>query len=200
MQTKPLWRRFYEQDQRSTFDIFETLSENSQQFSTKGFKEVKLKDAYEMRASGGDSTRIAAIEEKLDAMMKNMSLQGAAQVEVCAYCSTNDHITSLCPYSAASQEQIRYMGQQRPRNDGNVPLAFRWGTNAGVSTYQQGANNNYKAPPPGFTQAPRPQNFNPYPPHQSSSKLEDLVLSIANDTKSIMQDNKAFKDKTENTF
>ncbi|KAK9941570.1 hypothetical protein M0R45_007272 [Rubus argutus] len=63
------------------FDIFEILSENSQQFSTKGFQEVKFKDAYEMRASGGDSTRIAAIEEKLDAMMKNMSLQGAAQVE-----------------------------------------------------------------------------------------------------------------------
>lgn len=109
-------------------------------------------------------------------------------------------LPSLCPYSAASQEQISYMGQQRPRNDGNVPLAFRWGTNAGVSTYQQGANNNYNAPPPSFTQAPRPQHFNPHPPQQSSSKLEDLVLSIANDTKIIMQDNKTFKDQMERTF
>lgn len=92
------------------------------------------------------------------------------------------------------------MGQQRIRNDGNVPLAYLWGTNAGVSTPQQEVNNNYRGPPPGFNQAHRPQNFNPYSPPQPSSKLKDLVLSIANDTKIIRQDNKAFRDETKNTF
>lgn len=153
-----------------------------------------------MHTSGGDSSRIAAIEEKLDAMVRNMSPQGVAQIEVCVYCSTHDHITSLCPYFVAGQEQINFMGQQRPRNDANVPLAFRWGTNAGVSTYQQEGNNPFKAQPPGFTHAPRPQNFNSYAPQQSSGKLEDLVLTIARNTDTIMKDNKAFKNQTDTTL
>ena len=55
------------------FDIFETLSENSQQFSTRGFQEVKLGDTYGVHTSGGSSSRITAIEEKLDAILKTMS-------------------------------------------------------------------------------------------------------------------------------
>ena len=178
------------------FDIFETLSENSQQFSTKGFQETRPKDAYEVKAVGGEADRISAIEKKLDAWMQVMTppTQGVVSAEVCALCPIRDHLTIDCPFACPSSgsEQISFVDQQRRAGLSNIYSnpALRNHPNFGWSKQQEAPTSYYG--PPGFNHGPKPQS--------SMGKLEEIVLSIANDTKTIRQDNKAFKDQTESTL
>jgi hypothetical protein len=81
---------------------------------------------YEVNLNGGSPNQMAAMERKLDMIVKAMSFQNtspnqqAAPFQVCAICSNFDHTTETCPlYSSADQEQANYMGQNNypPKNN-----------------------------------------------------------------------------------
>ncbi|CAL9001300.1 unnamed protein product, partial [Prunus brigantina] len=106
--------------------LFETLSENSQQFSSRGRQGVKSKGVYEVSTNGGVQSQMAAMEKKLDILVKAMSAQNISQVQqiakikVCAICSHSNHTTETCPMSCfTDHEQANYVGQNNyhPKNN-----------------------------------------------------------------------------------
>jgi hypothetical protein len=82
-----------EKNSKETIELFETLSENSQQFLSRGRKGVKGKGVYEVNINGGVQNQMATMERKLDMLVKAMTTHGIlpiqqiAQIEVCAICS-----------------------------------------------------------------------------------------------------------------
>jgi hypothetical protein len=81
---------------------------------------------YEVNLNGGSPNQMAAMERKLDMIVKAMSFQNtspnqqAAPFQVCAICSNFDHTTETCPlYSSEDQEQANYVGQNNypPKNN-----------------------------------------------------------------------------------
>jgi hypothetical protein len=107
-------------------ELFETLSENSQQFSSRGRQGLKGKGVYEVHINNGVQNQMATMERKLDMLVKAMTsqnispIQQIAQVEVCAICSHSDNTTETCPMSSfVDQEQANYVGQNNysPKNN-----------------------------------------------------------------------------------
>jgi len=112
-----------EKNSEEAIELFETLSENSQQFSSQGRQRLKGNGVYEVNINGGIRTQMATMERKLDMLVKVMTthnislIQQIAQVEVCAICSHFDHTTETCPMSSfKDQEQANYVRQN------NYPL------------------------------------------------------------------------------
>jgi hypothetical protein len=115
-----------EKSSEEAMELFETLSEHSQQFSSRGRQGVKSRGLYEVNLNGGSPSHIVAVDRKLDMIVKAMALQNispsqqAAPPQVCAICSQFDHTTDTCPlYSSADQEQANYVGQNNypPKNN-----------------------------------------------------------------------------------
>jgi hypothetical protein len=114
-----------EKSSEEAMELFETLSEHSQQFSFKGRQGVKSKGMYEVNLNGDSPSHMATMDRKLDMIIKAMALQNispsqqAATLQVCAICSQFDHTTETCPlYSSVDQEQANYMGQNNyPRKN-----------------------------------------------------------------------------------
>ena len=72
---------------------------------------------YEVNLNGGPPNQMAAVQRKLDMIIKAMTAQNISpsqqttQLQVCAICSQFDHSTETCPlYSYANQEQANYVG------------------------------------------------------------------------------------------
>jgi hypothetical protein len=92
-----------EKSSEEAIELFETLSENSQQFPSKGRQGFKGKDIHEESTNGGIQAQMAALEKKLDMLVKAMTshsspfVQQVTQVEVCTICSHIDHTTKMCP-------------------------------------------------------------------------------------------------------
>ena len=61
-----------EKSSEEAIELFETLSENSQQFPSKGRQGIKEKGIHEESTNGGIQAQMAAIEKKLDMLMKPM--------------------------------------------------------------------------------------------------------------------------------
>jgi hypothetical protein len=55
-----------EKNNEEAIELFENLSEISQQFSSRGRQGVKSKGVYEISTSGRIQTQMAAMERKLD--------------------------------------------------------------------------------------------------------------------------------------
>jgi hypothetical protein len=107
-----------EKSSEEAMELFETLSEHSQQFSSRGRQGVKSKGLYEVNLNGRSPSHMVAMDRKLDMIVKAMALQNispsqqAAPPQVCAIYSQFDHTTDTCPlYSSADQEQANYVGQ-----------------------------------------------------------------------------------------
>jgi hypothetical protein len=107
-----------EKSSEEAMELFETLSDHSQQFSSKGRQVVKSKGMYEVHPNGGPPNQMATMDRKLDMIVKAMALQNispnqqAAPLQVCVVCSQFDHSTETFPlYSSANQEQANYVGQ-----------------------------------------------------------------------------------------
>lgn len=105
-------------------ELFETLSENSQQFSSRGKQGIKSKGVYEVNINGGVHTQMATIKKKIDmlvqAMTKISPVHQVQQVKVCAICSHSNHTTETCSMSSSSElEQVNYLGQNNylPKNN-----------------------------------------------------------------------------------
>jgi hypothetical protein len=115
-----------EKSSEEAMDLFETLSEHSQQFSSSGRQEVKSRGLYEVNLNGGSPNHMVVVDRKLDMIVKAMTLQNilpsqqVAPPQVCAICSQFDHTTDICLlYSFADQEQANYVGQNNypPKNN-----------------------------------------------------------------------------------
>jgi hypothetical protein len=107
-----------EKSSEEAMELFETLSDHSQQFSSRGRQGVKSKGMYEVNLNGGSPNQMAVVERKLDMIVKAISFQNtslnqqAAPLQVCAICSNFDHTIETCPlYSSAEQKQANYVGQ-----------------------------------------------------------------------------------------
>jgi hypothetical protein len=55
-------------------ELFEALSEHSQQFSSRGRQGVKSKGLYEVNLNGGSPSHKVAVDRKLDMIVKAMAL------------------------------------------------------------------------------------------------------------------------------
>jgi hypothetical protein len=92
-----------EKSSEEAMELFETLSEHSQQFSSRGRQGVKSKGLYEVNSNGGSSSHMVAVDRKLDMIVKAMALQNISPIQqatppqVCALCSQFDHTTDTCP-------------------------------------------------------------------------------------------------------
>jgi hypothetical protein len=62
-----------EKNREGAIELFETLSENSQQFSSRGRQGLKGSGVYEVSINGGVQTRMAKMERKLDMLVKAMT-------------------------------------------------------------------------------------------------------------------------------
>jgi hypothetical protein len=107
-----------EKNSEEAIELFETLSENSRQFSFRVRQGLKGNGVYEMNINGGGQTQMATMERKLDMLVKAMTthnislIQQIAQVEVCVICSHSDHTTETCPMSSfTDQQQANYVSQ-----------------------------------------------------------------------------------------
>ena len=61
-----------EKSSKEAIELFETLSENSQQYPSKGRQGLKGKGIHEESTSGGIQAQMATMEKKLDMLMKAM--------------------------------------------------------------------------------------------------------------------------------
>jgi hypothetical protein len=102
-----------EKGSKEAIELFKTLSENSQQFPSKGRQGLKGKGIHEESTNGGIHAQMAAMEKKLDMLMKAMTshssapIQQVTQVKVCAICSYIDHTTKICPmFSIVDQKSF----------------------------------------------------------------------------------------------
>jgi len=180
-----------EKNSEEAIELFETLSENSQQFSSRGSQGLKRKGVYEVNGNNGVQTQMATLQRKLDMLVKVMTthnispIQQIAQVEVCAICSHFDHTTKTCPmFSFTDQEKANYLGQNNypPKNNpySNTYNAgwrnhpnFSWSNTQNVQTPQgQQRNfeqeNNFQAPPQAVELNPEPKK----------NDLEDALLKF----------------------
>ncbi|KAM1042199.1 hypothetical protein ACFX2C_031296 [Malus domestica] len=88
--------------------MFEELSENSQQFSTRGRSTTRRQGVYEINTNDGVHAEMAAMNTKIDMLVKTMSsLSGkqASRTEVCAICSHSNHTIETCPMSSFTDQE-----------------------------------------------------------------------------------------------
>jgi hypothetical protein len=64
-----------EKSNEEAMELFETLSEHSQQFSSKERQGIKSKGMYEMNLNGGSPSHMVIVDRKLDMIVKAMALQ-----------------------------------------------------------------------------------------------------------------------------
>jgi hypothetical protein len=115
-----------EKSSEEAMELFETLSEYSQQFSSRGRQGVKSKGLYEVNLNGGSPSYMVAVDRKLDMIVKAMAFQNmspsqqAEPPQVCANCSQFDHTIDTCLlYSFVDQKQANYVGHNNypPKNN-----------------------------------------------------------------------------------
>jgi hypothetical protein len=102
-----------ETSSEEAMELFETLSEHSQQFSSRGGQGVKSKSMYEVNKNGGSPNQMAIVDRKLDMIVKAMALQNispsqqAAPLQVCAICSQSDCTTDTCHLYSPTRSRAR---------------------------------------------------------------------------------------------
>jgi hypothetical protein len=62
-----------EKSSEEAMELFETLSDHSQQFSSRGRERVKSKGMYEVNLNGESPNQMATVERKLDMIVKDIS-------------------------------------------------------------------------------------------------------------------------------
>ncbi|XP_062006666.1 uncharacterized protein LOC133723817 [Rosa rugosa] len=177
---------------QEAYNLIDDLADNNRQFYTRD-KRIRGRGVYEVDSRN----QMVAVERKLDMLMNALGNGIKATPQVCSICSYSDHTTDKCPLSSLSEEQVNYMGQQRPKYD---PYSntynpgwkdhpnFRWSGNDNVVRPTQGVYNG----PPGFQQGARQQIYQQAPPQQTSSKsLEELVKEMTINTNVFIQETRS---------
>jgi hypothetical protein len=115
-----------EKSNEEAMELFKTLSEHSQQFSSRGRQGVKSKGMYEVNTNSKVKNQMDVLQKTLNMLVNTMTTQNIspvqqfAQLQVCAICSHSDHTIETYPlYLFADQEQANYMGQNNypPKNN-----------------------------------------------------------------------------------
>ncbi len=70
-----------EKNSEEAIELFETLSENSQQFSSRGRQGLKRKGVYEVNGNNGVQTQMATLERKLDMLVKVMTTHNISPIQ-----------------------------------------------------------------------------------------------------------------------
>jgi hypothetical protein len=70
-----------EKNSEKAIELFETLSENSQQFLSRGRKALKRKGVYEVNGNNGVQTQMATLERKLDMLVKVMTTHNISPIQ-----------------------------------------------------------------------------------------------------------------------
>jgi len=70
-----------EKNSEEAIELFETLSENSQQFSSRGRQGVKGKGVYEVNLNGEVQNQMATMERKLDMLVKAMTTHNILPIQ-----------------------------------------------------------------------------------------------------------------------
>jgi hypothetical protein len=186
-----------EKSSEEAMELFETLSDHSQQFLSRGRQGAKGKGMYEVNLNGGLPNQMAIVDRKLDMIVKAMALQNispsqqAAPLQVCVVCSQLDHTTETCPlYSFVDQEQANYVGQNNypPKknpysntyNPGwqNHPN-FLWSNNHNAMNLQGQQRNTRQVVQPGQ--------------ESKNSDLESIVRQLAASKEQFLVDEKQFQ-------
>ena len=185
-----------EKSSEEAMELFETLSDHTQQFSSRGRQGVKSKGMYEVNLNGGSPNQMAVVERKLDMIAKAMSTQNispsqqATQLQVCAVCSHFDYTTDTCPlYSFVDQEQANYVGQNDypPKNNPysntynlgwrNHPN-FSWNNNQSALNHQGQYRSSQSAAQPVQ--------------ESKKSDLESIVMQLATQQQQMLTSQKLF--------
>ena len=120
-----------EKNSEEAYELFETLSENSQQFSCRTRQMGKKQGVYEVQSQGNVTTQMAAMDKKIDMIIKAMasnSMLGQPSKEVCAICSHTNHTTECCPMSSfTDQEHTNYVGNTFPKQNNPYSNTYNLG-------------------------------------------------------------------------
>ena len=111
--------RFLNLHERTAWDFFNSLSENSQQWDFSNQREkssqVSRKGLYEVKDDFDVKSTLAALSKKVDALALNQSMNHHPSVanEICALYSNLSHTTHNCPslpaYPKAYSEQVHVL-------------------------------------------------------------------------------------------
>ena len=63
-----------EKSSEEAMELFEQLSDHSQQFSSRGKQGVKSRGMYEVNLNGGSPNQMTIVDRKLDMIVKAMAL------------------------------------------------------------------------------------------------------------------------------
>jgi hypothetical protein len=70
-----------EKSSEEAMELFETLSDHSQQFPSRGRQGVKSKGMYEVNLNGESPNQVATMERKLDMIVKAISTQNISPTQ-----------------------------------------------------------------------------------------------------------------------
>ncbi|XP_038719828.1 uncharacterized protein LOC120012477 [Tripterygium wilfordii] len=177
-----------EKSSEEAFDLFEILSENSQQFSSRGKQGLKLpRGVYEVHTNAEKQPQLLAMEKKIDMLVKAFStqnigpIQQTISVEVYAICSQTSHTTEMCPMSSFSEHEHVNYAEQGGFHPNNNPFS---------NTYNPGWRNH-----PNFSWGGQNQNQNKQynqnaqqvPTESKKPSLEEQMALLALNTNNFMQ-------------
>ncbi|XP_038685730.1 uncharacterized protein LOC119985512 [Tripterygium wilfordii] len=181
---------FMNKTSNEAFQIFETLSENSQQFSIGGRQGSRSRSVYEVNVRNGSSSQITAIENKLDMLMKTiLPIRQATQSEVCAKCFNIDHTTETCHMYSTELEQANYAAQRSRYNPYSNTYNPGWHDHPNLRWSNNDNVQQAITAPQGSSQGQIAQAMNPPALLQRapSKSLEDLVMTMVDSTNSFIQ-------------
>lgn len=203
---------FLNKNQDEAWDLFETLSENSQHHASASRRAPPASSSipkrggiYEVGQSVDVQAQVAALSRKLDQVlaMGQVSTSDPVTQEVCALCSCPTHYVTDCPlapqYPEFVQEQVNALqGFSKPGNDPhsshynpgwrNHPN-FSWRPQAPNPPFAQNSRPNVPNSFPSSSYRPPPQQYQQPPPPPRNSAFEDKVLSALQALESNHQSN-----------
>ena len=97
---------------QEAYTLIDDLADNNRQFSSKEKRGSKSRGVYDVDARN----QMATLERKLDVLVKAFN-GSSINNQACGICSFKDHTTDNCPNGAMTEEELNFMGQQRPRYD-----------------------------------------------------------------------------------
>ncbi|XP_031262239.1 uncharacterized protein LOC116120427 [Pistacia vera] len=174
--------------------LISNMAANSQQFGTRH-------DAPPKRVNEVSTSSIEQQLSDLTSLVRQLAVGNAQQVNACGICSTMGHQTDMCPtLQEEGTEQVNAVGnffgplrQHDPYSNTYNPgwrdhSNFSYGGNR-----QVGGGHN-------FFQNRQQQSFQPKQPASqiSNSSLEDIVKSLALNTKQFQQDTRSSNQSLEN--
>ncbi|KAI5663351.1 hypothetical protein M9H77_22676 [Catharanthus roseus] len=189
------------------WDLFENLSDNSQQHATSSgvgtSRQIGNRGMYEVSQNVDLSLKVDALSKKFDQLLALNTLPtNSPNVQgVCAICSSPSHVIYDCPSASLFpefvQEQVNVaQGFHRQNNPYSNTYNSGWRNHPNFSWKQQGGEGQLgqqqyqQNKQPGMTAPPGFQSQRyvpPHPPQSGNSIFEEKVLSALKGLESMTQ-------------